>query len=416
MDSITQAVLGAAVGEAVLGKQLKNRAILWGAVAGTIPDLDVVSRLFISEPLYGLIYHRGLSHSILFTFVAPLLFALLSHNYYKKGLHLLPVFKYLWFSLWILFYAGATFGLGYLAFKFPNAVSVSIAALWAAGGYFFYNSLKKSQQKAVHLNYTDEPEADNRTTYWRWYVMYFFGILTHWFIDACTAYGTQIFEPFSNYRISFNNISIVDPLYTIPFLIFLPLAFWAKSIGWRRVWNGLALGLSSAYMIFTFVAKNEVNKVIEQNLKTQNINYKTYISTPFILNSVLWQTVVETDTSFCYGVYSILDKEPKIEFVSLPKNHQLLEPYKNNEFVKIILWFAQGYYMLEANPDGSVKFIQLRFGLTLKSIHTKDYAYIMYYLIKNENGKITVTENRQNPSELKLDELLAAFWTRLKGI
>ena len=41
MDSLTQIVLGAAVGEAVLGKKVGNRAMLWGAVAGTIPDLDV---------------------------------------------------------------------------------------------------------------------------------------------------------------------------------------------------------------------------------------------------------------------------------------------------------------------------------------------------------------------------------------
>ncbi|MGD8803873.1 MAG: metal-dependent hydrolase, partial [Gammaproteobacteria bacterium] len=41
MDSITQIALGAAVGEAVAGRQLGRRALLWGAICGTIPDLDV---------------------------------------------------------------------------------------------------------------------------------------------------------------------------------------------------------------------------------------------------------------------------------------------------------------------------------------------------------------------------------------
>ena len=41
MDSVTQLVLGAAVGEAALGRRVGNRAILWGAIAGTLPDLDV---------------------------------------------------------------------------------------------------------------------------------------------------------------------------------------------------------------------------------------------------------------------------------------------------------------------------------------------------------------------------------------
>ena len=42
MDSLTQVVLGAAVGEAALGKKIGNRAIVWGGIAGTIPDLDVL--------------------------------------------------------------------------------------------------------------------------------------------------------------------------------------------------------------------------------------------------------------------------------------------------------------------------------------------------------------------------------------
>jgi inner membrane protein len=68
MDSITQIVLGAAVGEAVLGKKAGGRAAVWGAVCGTIPDLDVVANLFMGE-FDATIAHRGLSHSILFCVV-----------------------------------------------------------------------------------------------------------------------------------------------------------------------------------------------------------------------------------------------------------------------------------------------------------------------------------------------------------
>ena len=47
MDSLTQIVLGAAVGEVVLGKKVGNKAMLYGAIAGTIPDLDVLTRYFM---------------------------------------------------------------------------------------------------------------------------------------------------------------------------------------------------------------------------------------------------------------------------------------------------------------------------------------------------------------------------------
>ena len=49
MDSLTQITLGAAVGEAVLGKRVGNKAAFWGAVCGTIPDLDVMLNPLFSE-------------------------------------------------------------------------------------------------------------------------------------------------------------------------------------------------------------------------------------------------------------------------------------------------------------------------------------------------------------------------------
>ena len=66
MDSLSQIVLGAAVGEVVLGRRIGNRAMIWGAVAGTIPDMDVLGKYFLSE-LDNLGFHRGISHSLLFS-------------------------------------------------------------------------------------------------------------------------------------------------------------------------------------------------------------------------------------------------------------------------------------------------------------------------------------------------------------
>lgn len=42
------------------------------------------------------------------------------------------------------------------------------------------------------------------------------GYATHALLDACTTYGTMLFWPFSDARISWNNLSVVDPLFTIP--------------------------------------------------------------------------------------------------------------------------------------------------------------------------------------------------------
>ncbi|MGO3058590.1 MAG: metal-dependent hydrolase [Halomonas sp.] len=63
MDSITQAALGAAVGGAVLGRHLGRKAVLVGALLGTLPDLDVA--LDYGDAIANVTEHRGFSHSLL---------------------------------------------------------------------------------------------------------------------------------------------------------------------------------------------------------------------------------------------------------------------------------------------------------------------------------------------------------------
>lgn len=73
MDSFTQIALGIAIAEVCAGKKLKNKTVLYGAILGTIPDLDVVVGLFLN-PVDAILIHRGISHSLfLFLFLSPLL-------------------------------------------------------------------------------------------------------------------------------------------------------------------------------------------------------------------------------------------------------------------------------------------------------------------------------------------------------
>src|SRR5690554_5094273 len=84
MDSVTQIVLGAAVGEAVLGKKNGNKAIILGAIAGTIPDLDVAAAYF-TDTVSALEIHRGFSHSIFFAVLFALLFGWLLSLWDKRA-------------------------------------------------------------------------------------------------------------------------------------------------------------------------------------------------------------------------------------------------------------------------------------------------------------------------------------------
>jgi len=100
MDSLTQIVLGAAVGEAVLGKKVGNKAMLWGGIAGTIPDLDVLVRLFTDDIVLINEVHRGFSHSIVFCILmAPILGWIASKIHKKENLDWKPWAKLFFWSL-----------------------------------------------------------------------------------------------------------------------------------------------------------------------------------------------------------------------------------------------------------------------------------------------------------------------------
>ena len=218
MDSLTQIVLGAAVGEAVLGKKVGNKAMLWGAVAGTIPDLDVLSRYFMDE-VSALEVHRGITHSIVFSLLCAPIFAYFIKKHERS-------FLALFFVLLIsVFFFAADSLTGKL---------ISIAVLV---GLFF-------------CAYKLRPNLDSVSRY-DWAKLMFWCLITHPLLDAHTAWGTQLFWP-HDYRLAYKNIFVADPLYTLPFLIFLIMAFLKnKNNPLRTFYNRLGLVISSTYMLLT---------------------------------------------------------------------------------------------------------------------------------------------------------------------
>ncbi|MDX1734798.1 MAG: metal-dependent hydrolase, partial [Halioglobus sp.] len=70
------------------------------------------------------------------------------------------------------------------------------------------------------------------------------GYATHALLDSCTTYGTMLFWPFSDVRIAWNTISIIDPLFTLPLLAGVVLSARRKQVRYVRV----ALVWALAYM------------------------------------------------------------------------------------------------------------------------------------------------------------------------
>ncbi len=99
MDSITHIALGAAIGDAQLGRKIGYKAALWGAALSTLPDLDVLLNPFIDSAAQ-LRIHRGLTHSFFFMFAAsPILGLLINRIHRADDLGWKP---WAWLSFWCL--------------------------------------------------------------------------------------------------------------------------------------------------------------------------------------------------------------------------------------------------------------------------------------------------------------------------
>ncbi len=96
MDSLSQLVLGAAIGIAIMGRRTAVwKAALWGGIAGTLPDLDVLYDY--GDAVRNMTYHRSATHSlILLTLFAPFLAALVAWLHKEK-----PLFKRWLLAIWL---------------------------------------------------------------------------------------------------------------------------------------------------------------------------------------------------------------------------------------------------------------------------------------------------------------------------
>lgn len=107
------------------------------------------------------------------------------------------------------------------------------------------------------------------------------------FLDLLTSYGTQILWPFSTTPYSLNAIFIIDPFYTIPFVVLFLAALFAKKIRKTIRLSVTGLLISSAYLILSFGIKIYMNHVFANAAENQGIVYTQSVTSPEPLQILL---------------------------------------------------------------------------------------------------------------------------------
>tara|TARA_B110000037_G_scaffold99256_1_gene116166 strand:- start:3530 stop:4528 length:999 start_codon:yes stop_codon:yes gene_type:complete len=187
------------------------------------------------------------------------------------------------------------------------------------------------------------------------------GYATHGLLDACTSYGTLLFWPFSQTRIAWNNISIIDPLFTVPLLILVLLAI----IKQKKIFSIIALVWAISYLLLGVYQKNEAliaGKTIAKNRGHDLIRIDVK---PSIGNLLLWKTIYETQDKFYVDAVRLGWKPKIFDGESIGKiDIQSSFPWlilgsEQAKDIKRFNWFSNGY--IAVNPENKNQIIDIRY-------------------------------------------------------
>jgi inner membrane protein len=216
MDLVTQGLAGALLAQGVAPRAEVRRAAVVGAIAGMLPDADVLIWT-ANDPLLTLEFHRHFTHSLAFAPFGALLVALV---------------------LWPCLSGGLTF--------------------------------KRTWLYALT------------------------GILAGGLLDACTSFGTMLLWPFSDERIAWSLVAIVDPLFSLVLVIALIFSLRFRIPSPARI----GIGVAGLYLAFAFVQHERAESVATALAQSRGHQAIRSEVKPTLGNIVLWRSIYQVDQTF----------------------------------------------------------------------------------------------------------------------
>ncbi len=285
MDSLSQIVLGASVQGAILGKYQGRKAYLYGAMLGTLPDLDVF--IGYGDPISNMTYHRGFSHSLIVLTAVGLIGSWLISRYHQWRDMPLP-------------YSGKRLAL------------------------------------AMTLALTTHPILDSFTVY---------GTQLLWPLQeslSLTPFSIAsvfIIDPL--YTLPLLIVMIIGLVRGRKLSIFKTglLANYQRLAIWMLI-------VSSSYLMLSVGLKYYAQNQAEQTLAAANIDNITRIKTmPVLPTTLMWRTVAEDEQNrFIELRGSVLDSRlPEYRYLTQYDNSIMLNtnlPTANQPYAKRLNWFS----------------------------------------------------------------------------
>ena len=362
MDSLSQIVLGASVQGAILGKYQGRKAYLYGAMLGTLPDLDVF--IHYGDPVSNMTYHRGFSHSLIVLTALGLGGAWLISRYHR------------WRNL-------------------PLPYSFRRLAL------------------AMTLALTTHPILDSFTVYG---TQLFWPLQNPLQITPISIASIFIIDPL--YTLPLFIAMIVGFIKSRKLAVFKQGLF----TNCQRL-AVIMLMVSSSYLLLSLGLKYQAQSKAEQTLAAAGIDNIARIKTMPVLPTILmWRTLAEVDNQqFIELRGSTLDKRlPEYRYLTQyanSKNIKVEIPQTNQYYAKRLDWFSgdwTGYRTQKLNGDSTQGFTPNNEQLVIDDLRMMagDTAFFSFVLATKDNDKwraiepidapVINSDNKPQPSRFEL--------------
>ena len=218
------------------------------------------------------------------------------------------------------------------------------------------------------------------------------GAITHGLIDACTSYGTLLYWPISHHRESWDIISIIDPIFTLPLALLTVIAFIFR----RPRCAQLAVALCLIYLSLGTYQREKATQIAAQIAEERGHEPEELSVRPSLANILLWRIVYRRgDQYYVDAVRTTPFSEPKqypgsvvdafseeSALIIAPEDSVLADDIERFRF------FSQGYlysYSDETNLVADLRYamfpdsIRPLWGIRMNPANSKHHVSMEYF-------------------------------------
>lgn len=234
------------------------------------------------------------------------------------------------------------------------------------------------------------------------------GYATHGLLDACTTYGTQLLWPLTDARFAWHNVSVIDPLFTLPLLMFLLMSAVRRQP--RLAVYGLCWAMS--YLGFGLVQHQRALSVAESIVSHRQHSPIRLEVKPGFANLLVWKALYEYEDRYYVDAVRVgvtptyFPGESAAKF-NVARDFPFLAPTSQQaKDIKRFRWFSDDWLALD--DEDAAMIVDMRYSQIPNAI--KGLWGIKVRPEKAETEHVEWTVQRETGAEE-----LSLFWAQLMG-